>query len=103
MTDKSRYETFSEKAKTLIRYNKGKNIEPLLKKIYLKYINQGSKNEVEVVNTYIMDLINNIKYIADVEDVENIINDYKNQKRLTSKEYNYLIDKLREKENELLQ
>lgn len=99
---KDTYETFRSKAETVIEYNKGKNIENLLKKIYLKYINKGNGNKIEVVNNYIVDLINSVKYTEDIEEVENIINEYKQAGRLTNKEYNYFINKLREKENEIL-
>ena len=97
------YETFSNKCLSAIKYNRGKSIETLLKKIYIKYVNNSNQNEIEIVNQYIIDLIDSIKYSEDIEDVRNIILEYKNKNKINNDEYNYLINKLKDKENEILE
>lgn len=97
------YEVFRNQALSIIKYNKGKNIENLLKKTYLKYVNRSKGSKIEIVNNYIMDLINNASFLSDLRDVESIIESYKKDGRLTAREFNYLIEKLREKENEIIQ
>lgn len=99
--EKDEYEIFRQRALDAVRYNKGKSCEQLLKKIYVKYISKENANDIEIVNKYIMDMIYYAKWREDLQDIENIINEYKNQKRISQKEYNYLIGKLREKEYEI--
>lgn len=102
------YELFSRQIIDNVKVNKGKPNENLLKKLYLKYVlGQGSSlrksTNIEVVNSYIMDLINNCKYSEDVKEVDDILNDYKQDSMITQTEYNYLSQKLREKESEILE
>lgn len=78
-----------------------------MKKLYLKYVVGKSTSlrnaeNIEIVNSYIMDLINNCKYLEDVKEVDDILNNYKQDNMLTNTEYNYLSQKLREKESEIL-
>jgi hypothetical protein len=101
------YELFSRQIEDNVKVNKGKPNENLLKKLYLKYVlGQGSSlrksANIEVVNSYIMDLINNCKYSEDVKEVDDILNNYKQDNMITTTEYNYLSQKLREKESEIL-
>lgn len=102
------YELFSRRIIDNVKANKGKPPESLMKKLYLKYVlGQGSSlrksANIEVVNSYIMDLINNCKYSEDVKEVDDILNNYKQDNMLTNTEYNYLSQKLREKESEILE
>lgn len=102
------YELFSRQIEDNIKVNKGKPNENLLKKLYLKYVlGQGSSlrksANIEAVNSYIMDLINNCKYSEDVKEVDDILNDYKQNNMITTTEYNHLSQKLREKESEILE
>lgn len=105
--EKTTYELFSRQIEDNVKVNKGKPNENLLKKLYLKYVlGNGSSlrksANIEVVNSYIMDLINNCKYSEDVKEVDDILNNYKQDNMLTTTEYNYLSQKLREKESEIL-
>ena len=50
-----------------------------------------------------MDLINNCKYSEDVKEVDDILNNYKQDNLITTTEYNHLSQKLREKESEILE
>lgn len=102
------YELLSRRIKDNVKVNKGKPPETLMKKLYLKYVlGQGSSlrkaENIEIVNSYIMDLINNCKYSEDVKEVDDILNNYKQDDMLTNTEYNYLSQKLREKESEILE
>ena len=102
------YELLSRQIEDNVKVNKGKPPESLMKKLYLKYVlGQGSSlrksANIEVVNSYIMDLINNCKYSEDVKEVDDILNNYKQDDMLTNTEYNYLSQKLREKESEILE
>ena len=102
------YELFSRQIEDNVKVNKGKPNENLLKKLYLKYVlGQGSSLRksvnIEVVNSYIMDLINNCKYSEAVKEVDDMLNNYKQDNMLTNTEYNYLSQKLREKESEILE
>ena len=102
------YELFSRQIEDNIKVNKGKPTETLMKKLYLKYVAGKSTSlrkaeNIEIVNSYIMDLINNCKYSEDVKEVDDILNNYKQDDMLTNTEYNYLSQKLREKESEILE
>ena len=102
------YELLSRQIEDNVKVNKGKPPESLMKKLYLKYVlGQGSSlrksANIEIVNSYIMDLINNCKYSEDVKEVDDILNNYKQDNMITTTEYNYLSQKLREKESEILE
>lgn len=104
----TRYELFSRQIEDNIKENKGKPNVNLMKKLYLKYVAGKSTSlrkaeNIEIVNSYIMDLINNCKYSEDVKEVDDILNNYKQDDMLTNTEYNYLSQKLREKESEILE
>lgn len=104
----TRYELFSRQIEDNIKENKGKPNVNLMKKLYLKYVAGKSTSlrkaeNIEIVNSYIMDLINNCKYSEDVKEVDDILNNYKQDNMLTNTEYNYLSQKLREKESEILE
>ena len=104
----TRYELFSRQIEDNIKENKGKPNVNLMKKLYLKYVAGKSTSlrkaeNIEIVNSYIMDLINNCKYSEDVKEIDDILNNYKQDNMLTNTEYNYLSQKLREKESEILE
>ena len=92
------YSLFNEKAKTLIKYNTGKSIESILKQIYLKYINK----DLTISNDYIKDLIESVNNKNDIEELSNIIDNFKMNNQITETEYNYYLNLLKDKENEIL-
>lgn len=95
------YEKFYSQMNSIIKYNKGSNIENLLRKIYMKYIYKGNKNEIEVLYSNVIELMNNIKDENEVNEVERIIDEMASSKKIDEKEYNYLINLLKTKMKEL--
>ena len=91
------YNLFNEKAKTLIKYNSGKSIENILKQIFVKYINKDLTN-----NDYIKDLIESVNNTNDISELRTIIDNFKINNQITETEYNYYLNLLKDKENEIL-
>lgn len=90
---------------SVIKHNKGKgNFEELVRKIYIKYVYKGnpSTNEIEIFNSNFVELINQVKMEADIQELEELLQDKYNKREITDKEYNYLLNLLKEKRNEIL-
>lgn len=98
------YETFSSTMNSYIQYNKGKgNYETILRKIYSKYIFTGSENveETDLLYGNIGELVNTATTESDLQEVESIISNLIAEGKITSKEFNYLINLINEKRKEL--
>lgn len=101
----SDYEVFRQNALSIINSEKGKYTENLLKKVYLKYVYKGNRSkslDIETTNKYIIDLINNAKYSADLDEIQEILNLQSDEFKINNREYNYLLNLIKEKRNEIL-
>lgn len=97
------YETFSSQMESIIQYNKGSDIENILRKIYIKYVYGGNKNtnELDILYDNIFNLISSAINESDLQEIESIITDLKTQGKINNSEYNYLINAVDDKRKEL--
>ena len=91
---------------SVIRYNKGTNIEPLLRKIYSKYIYKGRVNEQEAEElSYLYDnmqiLIDNATTVDELDEIQANVDDMLRTGRLFEPEHNYLTNLRNERRNQL--
>lgn len=66
------------------------NYDDILRKIYMKYVYKGNRNEIEVLYSNVFELINNATSISELEDVESIIQDLKSANKISDREFNYI-------------
>lgn len=97
------YETFYSQMQTIIQWNKGYNIESILRKIYTKYVYRGSQNtdEIELLYSNVIELVNNANSESDLQEVESIIANLMSEGKIDGKEYNYLINAINDKRKEI--
>lgn len=88
---------------SIIQWNKGYNLESILRKIYAKYIYSGGQNEeeTEYFNNDIMELVNNANTESDLQELESILASLIADGKIDGKEYNFLINAINEKRKEL--
>lgn len=88
---------------SIIQWNKGYNIESLLRKIYMKYVYRGSQNtdELELLYSNVIELVNNANSESDLQEVESIIANLMSEGKIDAKEYNYLMNAINDKRKEL--
>ena len=85
------------------KYNAGKDFDDLIRKIYVKYVYKGNK-EVEDIDIFydnIFNLIDNANSFEELDEIEAIIENLNVEMKINESEYNYLINKLDEKRNNL--
>ena len=97
-----KFEDFYSMMTGAIKYNKGKgNFEQLCRKIYTKYIYRAEES-IEIFNSNFIEQINLAKTESDFDELEYLL-EYSYEKELiTESEYNYLLNLLKEKRNEIL-
>lgn len=97
------YQTFSEQMEAVIIYNRGTNIEPILRKIYIKYIYKGrtDSSELDILYSNILELINKSMSESDLQEIENIVSNLLSEDKIDSKEYNYLLNLINDKRKEI--
>ena len=97
------YLTFRIQMESIVRCNKGTQLENILKKIYVKYIYKGNQDsdEFEILYGTILELITNATSENDLQEVESIISNLRSEGKLEIKEYNYLINSINDKRKEL--
>ena len=80
----------------------GKQIEKL-REIYLKYVYQGNTegDEIEILNSNVIELINSATTENDLQEVEIIIDNLLQEEKITSSEHNYLMNLVNERRNEI--
>lgn len=85
------------------QWNIEKSMENLLRKIYIKYIYQGNEDidEIEILYSNILELVNNAISENDLQEVESIVSNLLAEEKIDSKEYNYLINTINDKRKEL--
>ena len=78
-------------------------MEIILRKIYAKYIYRGSEDtdEIEMLYSNILELVNNAISESDLQEVESIVSNLLAEGKIDSKEYNYLINTIHDKRKEL--
>ena len=88
---------------SIIKYNKGYNIENLLRRIYIKYVYSGNNetNEIEILYSNILNLIRNAKNESELEEVESIIMSLLSENNITQNEYNYFINLIEDRRKEI--
>ena len=97
------YETFIEKMKAYQKYNAGKDFDDLIRKIYVKYVYKGNEEleELDIFYDNIFNLIDNANSFEELDEIEAIIENLNVEMKINESEYNYLINKLNEKRNNL--
>ena len=87
---------------SIIQWNKGYNIETIVRKIYTKYVYRGSQNtdEIELLYSNVIELINNANSESDLQELESIIENLMSEGKIDTKEYNYLINIINDKRKE---
>lgn len=74
----------------------------LAKKLYIKYVYKGSnENELEILYGYMIELINTATTTEELDYLESEINRLISEKKLSNKEYNYLINEVDKKRKEI--
>lgn len=88
---------------SIIQWNKGYNIESILRKIYAKYVYSGGQNQEEIEYFYdnAIELLNNANTESELQELESIISSLMSEGKLDGKEFNYLIDLINDKRKEL--
>lgn len=88
---------------SIIQWNRGKSIENILRKIYVKYIYKGNQNsdELEMLYSNILELITNATSENDIQEVESIIANLLSEGKIDKKEYNYLLNAINDKRKEI--
>ena len=78
-------------------------MENVLRKIYAKYIYRGSEDtdEIEMLYSNILELVNNAISESDLQEVESIVSNLLAEGKIDSKAYNYLINTIKDKRKEI--
>lgn len=78
-------------------------MENVLRKIYAKYIYRGSENtdEIEMLYSNILELVNNAISESDLQEVESIVSNLLSERKINEQEYNYLMNAINDKRKEL--
>lgn len=97
------YLTFASQMESIKKWNEGKSMLDLLRKIYIKYIFRGNEDtdEMEILFSNILELIANAKSEYDLQEVESIVSNLLAEEKIDSKDYNYLINTINDKRKEL--
>ena len=97
------YLTFASQMESIKKWNEGKSMLNVLRKIYIKYIFQGNEDtdEMEILYSNILELIANAKSEYDLQEVESIVSNLLAEDKIDSKDYNYLINNINDKRKEL--
>lgn len=100
---KNDYVTFSSQMESIIQWNRGYNIENLLRKIYAKYVYSGGQNtdEIEYFYNNAIELVNNASNESELLELESILSSLMAEGKLDGKEYNYLLDLINDKRKEI--
>lgn len=95
------FETFYSILESYVKWNKGYNFESIIRKIYSKYVYNGSQNveEIEILYNNIESSIDLASSENELEEIEAIVDDLLKQGKITEKEHNYLVNKINEKRN----
>lgn len=83
-----------------IKYNKGRgNIESIIRKIYIKYVYKGNKNqnEVEILYSNVISAIELATTESELEELAGIVEQLRQENKIEDKDFIYLIDKINEK------
>lgn len=83
-----------------IKYNKGRgNVESIIRKIYIKYVYKGNKNqnEVEILYSNVISAIELAITESELEELAGIVEQLRQENKIEDKDYIYLIDKINEK------
>ena len=78
-------------------------MENVLRKIYAKYIYRGSEDtdEIEMLYSNILELVNNAISESDLQEVESIVSNLLSEGKIKEQEYNYLMNAINDKRKEL--
>lgn len=83
-----------------IKYNKGRgNVESIIRKIYVKYVYKGNKNqnEIEILYSNIISSIDLATTERELEELAGIVEKLRQENKIEDKDYTYLIDIINEK------
>lgn len=83
-----------------IKYNKGRgNVESIIRKIYIKYVYKGNKNqnEIEILYSNIISSIDLATTERELEELAGIVEKLRQENKIEDKDYTYLIDIINEK------
>ena len=88
---------------SIIRWNRGYNIESILRKIYAKYIYRGNEDtdELEMLYSNVLELIASATSEYDLQEVESIVSNLLSERKINEQEYNYLMNSINDKRKEL--
>ena len=78
-------------------------MENVLRKIYAKYIYRGNEDtdELEMLYSNILELVNNAISESDLQEVESIVSNLLSERKINEQEYNYLMNAINDKRKEL--
>lgn len=96
---KDSFEDFASKMEAYIKWNKGYNIEKILRKIYIKYVYKGNttKQDFEILYNNIESSINLASSESELEEIAGYVDDLFENGKISDKEHNYLVNKINEK------
>lgn len=93
------YETFVSQMEAIKQWNKSVSMENTLRRIYTKYIFRSGENidEIDILYENVINSINNATSVEELEEQKALLDELFTNKKITQKEYNYLINKIDEK------
>lgn len=93
------YQTFYEQMKSYQKWNKGKGFDNIVRKIYIKYVYNGSEqsNDAEILYNNIIDMIENSNSESELQEAESIIETLREEKQINESEYSYFINLINER------
>lgn len=97
---KPTYPDFVNSMKSMQQYNKGKEIKQL-RNIYIKYIAGKKKGDTKVLFSYLEDNIAEAESVEELYKIEDELNNLLNENIMKEKEYNYFINLLESRKNEI--
>lgn len=97
---KPTFPDFVNSMKAMQQYNKGKEIKQL-RNIYIKYIAGKKKGDTKVLFSYLEDNIAEAESVEELYNIEDELNNLLKEKIMKEKEYNYFINLLESRKNEI--
>lgn len=97
------YQTFYEQMKIYQKWNKGKGYDDIIRKIYIKYVYKSSTeaNDTDILYSNVLDMIENSNSEMDLREAESIVETLREEKQITESEYNYFINLIGEKREQI--
>lgn len=97
------YEDFYDQLKIYQKWNKGNGYDAIVRKIYIKYVYSGSnqKDDLEILYDNVIAMIEEAQSENELQEAENIVNTLKTDGQIEESEYNYFMNLIQDKRNNI--